>query len=196
MTVQGGQADGDPPMSRKERLRRVVILCTLFTRNLAYYQVGSAPEYQHLYDRNCSANFWITASNNSIDVCVQEWYKLFADKNGKHHWRQIVTDPAAFEAALLSHLGLDETEFQKEIDALLRYRDKFLAHLDSDRKMNIPRMDIAKKAVWFYHAHIVKQEAQPGDLEFPSQLATELDSGYAQSKAEITTVLKAASSRP
>jgi hypothetical protein len=38
-----------------------------------------------------------------------------------------------------------------------------------------PRFDVAKKAVWFYHAHIVNHEAQAGDL---FGLPLDIESGY------------------
>lgn len=34
------QMDAVPTMSRRDRLRRVVILCRNFARNLAYYHAG------------------------------------------------------------------------------------------------------------------------------------------------------------
>jgi hypothetical protein len=92
---------------------------------------------------------------------VLEWCKLFADKQGKHYWKKIVTDAESFEAGLLQHLDLDTATFQSEVDAMRRYRDKFFAHLDSEYTMNIPRLDVAKQSVWFYHAYIVNHEARP-----------------------------------
>jgi hypothetical protein len=95
---------------------------------------------------------------------VLEWCKLFADKNGKHNWEKIVGDPAGFKAELLEHLGLDEAGFAKEIEVMLRYRDKFLAHLDSDEVMNIPGLDIAKRSAWFYYSYLVANETKEGDF--------------------------------
>ncbi len=66
-----------------------------------------------------------------------------------------------------------------------RYRDKFLAHLDSDEVMNIPSLEIAKNAVRFYHTYIVQHEAQGDDLV---GLPTDLDSGYAQCGKEAQTI--------
>ncbi len=68
------------------------------------------------------------------------------------------------------------------------YRDKFVAHLDSEREMNIPGFDVPKKCVWFYHAHVVCHEAKVGDLE---GLALELDSRYAICEAEAKAVFEA-----
>jgi hypothetical protein len=82
-------------------------------------------------------------------------------------------------------MGLDEAAFQKEIEAMRRYRNKFLAHLDSDYTMNIPTLDVAKKAVWFYHAHIVSHEAGSGDLD---GLPIDLETGYLQAEKEAAAV--------
>jgi hypothetical protein len=174
-------------MSRRDRLRRVVILCRNFTVNLAYYRVGRRSEHLPLqdYPRHARASFWRAVSGNFIDSCVLEWCKLFADPKGKHHWSRIVSDPANFETQLMNHLGIDETAFEKEIGVMRQYRDKFLAHLDSDEVMNIPALDIAKQAVWFYHAYLVRHEAQPGDLV---GLPIELDAGYAQCEDEARLI--------
>jgi hypothetical protein len=46
----------------------------------------------------------------------------------------------------------------------MRYRDKFVAHLDSDAKMDIPRLTAALAPNSLYHEHIVTVEADAGDL--------------------------------
>jgi hypothetical protein len=176
-------------MSRRDRLRRVVILCRDFARNLAYYRAGQNDEHRLLLDtRHPGANFWRVANSNCIDVCVLEWCKLFADEKAKHHWRKIVTDPTSFQQTLLTHLGIDDAAFQEEINVMRRYRDKFVAHLDSERVMNLPMLDLAKQSVWFYHAHIVNHEANEGDL---AGLPMELDIGYAMAEDEANAVYRA-----
>lgn len=175
-------------MSRRDRLRRVVILCRDFARNLAYYRAGQSEEHRLLFDiTRPGANFWRVANSNCIDICVLEWCKLFADEKAKHHWRKIVTDPATFNQALLTRLEIDDAAFQEEINVMRQYRDKFLAHLDSERVMNVPMLDRAKQSVWFYHAHIVNQEAKDGDL---AGLPMELDIGYAMSEVEANSVYR------
>lgn len=173
------------PMSRRDRLRRVVILCRNFAVNLAYYRVGQRPEHSGLLNFQRHGNFWRTVNGNFVDICVLEWCKLFADSNDKHHWSKIVSDPAQFKTQLLEHLGIDEAAFQKEIEVMRRYRDKFLAHLDSDEVMNIPALEIAKKAVWFYHSYVVEHEAELGDLD---GLPLDLDFGYAQCESQADAI--------
>jgi hypothetical protein len=62
----------NPAMPRKDRLRRVVILCRDFARNLAYYRVGWKDEHRNLFDpaKNDGASFWRVMNSNCIDVCV------------------------------------------------------------------------------------------------------------------------------
>jgi len=170
-------------MSRRDRLRRVVILCRSFTVNLACFRAARRPEFSSLWDpQNKEASFWITAGNNFIDICVLEWCKLFADPKEKHHWYKIVSDPAKFQTELLGHLGIDAAAFDKEINVMRTYRDKFLAHLDSERVMHPPALDTAKKAVWFYHHHVVNHEAQHGDL---MNLPLTLETGYTQCMDQV-----------
>jgi len=126
------KAAAAPMMSRRDRLRRVVILCREFTRNLAYFRAGRMRKHSPLWDpqknRRESA-FWRTANNNFLDMCVLEWCKLFAGPKEQHHWSKIVSDPAQFEAELVSHLRVSAAAFAQEIDVMRKYRDKFLAHL-------------------------------------------------------------------
>jgi len=99
--------------------------------------------------------FWRAVNNNFLDMCVLEWCKLFTDKSGQHYWGNIVTDSQKFEAELLRYLGLDTAAFEQEIKTMRYYRDKFVAHQDLEYIVILPTLDVAKKAVWFYHAHLV-----------------------------------------
>jgi hypothetical protein len=176
-------------MPRKDRLRRVGILCTNIARNLAYYRVGRKNEHSQMLHpaQNASAKFWRAVNANFIDMCVLEWCKLFADKKDKHHWANIVTRPDDFHAALLNHLGLDEAEFQEQIAIVRRYRDKFLAHLDSDYVMNIPALEIPKKAAWFYYAHVLNNEVDRGDMAgFPK----DINRGYEDTEREAEEIYR------
>jgi hypothetical protein len=131
-------------VTKRDRLRRVVLLCAHFSRNLAYYRAG--------HDRltNASSSFWITIDANFLDAAVLEWCKLLGDPKGKHFWAEVVTDPSRFEAKLLSHLGIRPGELAGYVK-MRAYRDQFLAHLDDLSEMEIPFLDRARAAVNFYH---------------------------------------------
>ena len=101
------------------------------------------------------------------------------------HWKSIVTDRAEFQLALMKHLTTGGASFKTYIDSIRRYRNRFVAHLDSDHEMYVPTLDSAKNAVWFYHSYVVTHEAKVGDL---AVLAVEHDGGYAVSETEARTV--------
>lgn len=143
-------------MNRTERLRRVALLMASFLRNLAYLR---AFEDAHArVPRDWTRDFWITQGGNCTDIAILEWCKLFADGADKHHWSRVVADPQAFRRLLLIQLDLDEAGYAAYVTSVRRYRDKFVAHLDSDNVMEIPMLDIAERSVFFYHQHLIAQE--------------------------------------
>jgi hypothetical protein len=166
-------------VTKRDRLRRVVLLCAHFSRNLAYYRAG--------HDRltNASPSFWITIDANFLDMAVMEWCKLLGDQKGKHFWAKVVTDSSRFKAELLSHLGSSPGELAGYINEMRAYRDQFLAHLDDLPEMEIPFLDRARAAVNFYHRYVVQHEAKPGDLV---DLPLDLADYYNHCFAEATTI--------
>lgn len=148
-------------MTRKDRLRRVVILCCSFGRNLAYYRVGQSEHGKRMLESvSPTASFWLQANVNFLDCAVLEWCKLLGDKKGEHHWRRIVSDADRFETELLDRIGMSADAFNEWTVTIRRYRDKFVAHLDSDPVAIIPMLDAAKASVRFYHGYVVTQEAE------------------------------------
>lgn len=179
-------------MTRRDRLRGIVILCCNFGRNLAYYRTGWEEPFSALLDgAHPHASFWRQANSDFLDVAVLEWCKLMADRRDQHGWRRIVTNPKAFEKELLDHLRMTPERFEEYVKTFRHYRDKFVAHLDADRVMDIPRLDAAKKAVWFYHERIVTREAKTGDLTgLSATIPDHMELGYAQCQREAREVFK------
>jgi len=65
-----------------------------------------------------------------------------------------------------------------------KYRDKFVAHLDSDLRGDIPSLDLAQQSVEFYYDYIVMNEAQRNDLAHLPDNVTILRCGYDESEQE------------
>lgn len=155
-------------LTRSQYLRRTVILCVSFARNLAYYRVGHSPARKSLLDLgNPDISFWRVMNGNFLDQVVLEWCKLFADRNGNHYCQNIVADQEEFKRDMLARLGVSEEAYNVYIKEMRSYRDKFVAHLDSDSVMQIPHLSLAKDAVWFYHEHIVLKEASEDFSRLP-----------------------------
>lgn len=166
-------------MNRGDQLRRVMLSCAHFSRNLAYYRAG----HNRLTDT--SPQFWITADSNFLDIAVLEWCELFGDRNGDHFWAKIMSDPSYFEAELLRQLAVSTNKFEDYIKQMRTYRDKFIAHLDGFPIMNIPFLDQAHGAVNFYRRYIVEREADANDL---AGLPTNLDGYFKHCFAEARAI--------
>ena len=61
-------------------------------------------------------------------------------------------------AGLCGHLGMSTKEFQDYVKHVLRYRDKFIAHLDEDRVMHIPRIRVARRSTAYLYEHLLREE--------------------------------------
>ena len=141
-------------MTRRERLRRVAILCCTCTRNIAYYRAGWH-NGATVFDR--TSNIENTINVNFLDMSVLEWCKLFYGKE-KHSWHKIVSDRDRFQDGLLAHLAIEQADFEASRTQLRTYRDKFLAHLDSDKIMQVPLMDIVKNSIIYYFTYLLRFE--------------------------------------
>jgi hypothetical protein len=153
-------------VTRIERQRRVLLLCCHFSRNLAYYRAAKRGRTPRI-----DTPFWRTVSNNNYDLCVLEWCNLFADRKDAHHWSNVLKDAGTFERELRGRLVLSAKDFDYYLAAMRRYRDKFVAHLDSDRVMSLPKLDIAARAVAIYYDRMVSGEvSRRTALSFPEDM--------------------------
>jgi len=174
----------DSALTRQEILARVQGLCRSFGRNMAYYRAGCSAEVREIFEANPdSGNFWNTVNGNFLDICVLEWCKLFGGgRNESYCWMRVVADPDGFKARLLNHLGLDEDAFNEDVRIFRVYRDRWVAHLDRDRKGLYPKLDIAKNATWFYYKHVGKEEVDRGI--YPKTI----EAGYKECQEEASGV--------
>lgn len=140
-------------MTRRQRVRRVAILCCHYLQNLAYYKAGWNGRALKR-----KTHFWISANGNFLDHCVLEFCKLFGDPRGKHYWRKVVTDEAGFYTGLLAELKLNGAEFDEYVAKMRNYRDKFVAHLDLDEVMHIPYLSVGRKAVAYLYDYLRDHE--------------------------------------
>ncbi len=102
--------------------------------------------------------FWRSANSNFIDIAVLEWYKLFADGRGQHHWRKVVSDPDSFRTGLFVALRMTEAEFEAYIARVKEYRDKFVAHLDDLEVMDIPWLRVARQSAAYLFNYLRAHE--------------------------------------
>jgi hypothetical protein len=201
--VQPGTDIAKTQLTKSQRCRRVLILCVHFTRNLGYLRgAEKVPAGWKGKPLHGNVNFCITAYNNSLDICVLEWCKLFGDDPARlsgwseHYWGKVLSNPAKFEMELLHHLNIDTAAFEAYRLEIRSYRDKFVAHLDSELRAEIPLLDIAHRSVEFYYDYIVRNEVQTGDLAYLPVNVTILHFGYEQSEQEAISAYTALAGKP
>jgi len=158
-------------MNRK-RIRGVSLLCCHCVRNVAYYRAGWKNNNFISDD-----DFWKNTNSNFLDIAVLEWCKVFADRNGKHHWRRIVPKPDKFLPSLYTGIAISENEFKQQLLVVKTYRDKFVAHLDDERKMNIPQLQIVIDSTIFLYSQI-RNEYQHVLSDAPNDLLSFYEQRY------------------
>lgn len=140
-------------MKRRKRLRRTGILCLHCVRNLCYFRAG-----EEQAEAPTPQSYWNNVRNNFLDISILEWCKLFADRKGKHFWKEVVEDHDLFHAKLLEKLSITDEMFQNYTKSMKLYRDKFLAHLDELDEANIPNMVVAQKAALHLYGWLLEIE--------------------------------------
>jgi hypothetical protein len=140
------------PLSEQDRVRRTVILCGNCLRNIAFYRAGWRRSKFRV-----TRQFWIAANGAFVDFAILDWCKLFAEPDGKHRWSKAVTDRTGFAAALNSRLRLTESEFSAYINTLKHPRNKFIAHLDAEPMMTLPRLRAARTSAAFLYDYLLTE---------------------------------------
>lgn len=73
---------------------------------------------------------------------------------------------------MLRTLRLTEDQFETYTNEMWTYRDKFVAHLDLDEIMQIPRMRLARQSVAYLYDYLLAHEDDGGFFpEAPSRAA-------------------------
>ncbi len=106
-----------------------------------------------------------------------EWCKLLGDEKGKHFWRSVVTNADKFESGLMQRLGIGNDQWEAFCKEMRTYRDRFVAHLDSDLTMHIPKLELGKSSVSYYYTYLTQEE---NDGVTFRDLPTSIDTYYAK----------------
>ena len=153
------------PLSDAERVRRVVQVALYCIHNIACYRAGWKTGADGTRHQFVDGEFWRRANANFLDVAILEWCKLFAEaKRGRHYISTVVPDLAKFFEAMFTATGVGEKEFEESVEEAKVYRDKFVAHLDDHRVMQIPALDRLLISAIFLHDFLCTEESTRAHL--------------------------------
>jgi hypothetical protein len=136
-------------LNKYDKTRRTALVCCHTIRNIAFYRAGWRGKTIKNY-----SNFWIAANGAFFDIAVLEWCKLFMDKKGTTHWSYLIIKKSLFRTKLRSFLNVSEGEFKKKSIQILGYRNKFIAHLDEEKIMILPKLKFLFDSTSFLYDYI------------------------------------------
>lgn len=157
-------------------VRRIALLCCHFARNVAYYRIGYINE-DGTGGLKQASEFGATVNGNMMDIAVLEWGKLFTDRRGSQHWHKFVRiepERRQFLASLIQSVGLNDAGWRHYLDEFRVYRDKFVAHLDTEDCMRIPNLEIALQSTFFLYSHLLAN-APGGTFDAPHRATLPYD---------------------
>ena len=93
-------------------------------------------------------------NGNFLDIAVLEWCKLFAEKNGKHHWSCTFKDKTEWKKKLFASMDMSQSKFKEELKLVSDYRNKFVAHSDDPVAMNYPYTNFMLKSASYLHDYL------------------------------------------
>ena len=138
----------NPQINLNERLdfnsskaRRVFLLTNHCIANIAAYRVNWQ-QNENSKEIVIDLDFWVRANGNFLDIAVLEWCKLFAERDGKHHWSKVFKNRQEWSQLFLAHMNLSSKQFHKELSKIKKYRDRYVAHLDDPIPTNYPLTEI------------------------------------------------------
>ena len=63
-------------------------------------------------------------------------------------------DDQTFKDRMFESINIKQTDLDRVHSTIKSYRDKFVAHLDSEETMNIPELEDALRMIFFYYSEV------------------------------------------
>jgi hypothetical protein len=99
-----------------------------------------------------------------------------------HFWLAVLGEDA--EQPFLHEVGMSKCDHEAYVETVRHYRDKFVAHLDSDRTMNVAELGHVLKTVSLLYEK-VRPTIDPSAIpEFPLDFMAAYDQSLSEALAE------------
>ena len=145
--------DGALPNSMRLRIRRTFQLANHCISNIAAYKANWRKNAMNESELVVNRSFWKRANGNFLDIAVLEWCKVFSERNGEHHWSRIFKLRQDWMREFLQHMGMSQKEFHAELQRVLKYRNKYVAHLEPI-PMKYPSVDFLLQSISYLYEKI------------------------------------------
>lgn len=139
--------------SRKLRIRRTCQLADHCISNIAAYKAYWRKDARSKSELIVNRDFWKRANGNFLDIAVLEWCKVFSERSGEHHWSKIFKSKQDWLENFCQHMNMSKKEFCADLQRVVKYRNKYVAHLEPI-PMKYPSTDFLLKSVSYLYDQI------------------------------------------
>jgi hypothetical protein len=115
--------------------------------------------------------FWRLIYGSMLDIAVIEWCKVFGTDDQPTHWKNFISDHAAFRKKLFSFLDITQDQWSQYWQHMTNYRNTHAAHhLGVKEGDTYPVLDIALKSCLFYYSKLIEKVKALGVNNLPESL--------------------------
>jgi hypothetical protein len=139
--------------SMKLRIRRTFQVTNNCISNIAAYKANWRKNAMNESKLVVERDFWNRANGNFLDIAVLEWCKVFSERNGEHHWSRIFKTKQDWMSEFCQHMNMSQKEFHAELQRVVKYRNKYVAHLEPI-PMKYPSMNFLLKSISYLYEKI------------------------------------------
>lgn len=157
------------------RIADQVFRLVYVARNVAYHR-SLQP-----FNNELNQNYWILIFNNFLDISVLEWCKVFGSKNQNTHWSRHVENKDEFRNGMLARLEMSQEEWQTYWSSVKDYRDKSVAHHQSNPNIT-HYLDLgpALTACFYYYEKLIAELHNLKVYDYPDDLESYFESSLSQ----------------
>lgn len=131
---------------REILLIRVILTCRDLVRDLSYHRAMMP------YVEQLRVNIWVYTFNNFMEMAVLNWCHLFGNDTDDLHWLTIMANTDEFREKLLEAVDMNFNEWKAYRKTVIDYRNKDVAHIEVRPEGDVPQMDIALTAAFYYYS--------------------------------------------
>ena len=151
--VRASLKDDALSKSMQLRIRRTFQIANHCISNIAAYKANWRKNATNESELVVERDFWKRANGNFLDIAVLEWCKVFSERNGEHHWSRVFKLKQDWMREFCEHMRMSQKEFHTELQRVVKYRNKYVAHLEPI-PMKYPSTDFLLKSVSYLYGKI------------------------------------------
>jgi hypothetical protein len=106
-------------------------------------------------------DFWMLAANNSYDLSIIEWCKIFGSYSENTHWTKKFLDKTEFRKFIFESVDMSKEQWDSYAHGLRDYRNRWIGHFNSNfRPSQHPDLEPAFRSILACYDYLLKKMAK------------------------------------